>query len=443
METMYNIVTMSNIHKKTVKSEAETKTFAHTSNEDLKEQFLAKKFRRSQSFPSKAINGQGMDKLIEFLRVKKNLDLAQMLHSIESEVIEPIDVLDDFYTFLDQYRKKNGTKLARGSIKLFITIAKEFLNSKGAKVYNEDVRQRLNLPQKDDIYEEGLTKGTIHRIIRASSLKLATVILIACSSSMRLGEILQLRLSDIDFDTEPTTIHIRKETTKTRQSRSTHVTTEASRAIKDYLAKTFGWMEGDKTDRYLFLQTHEEKIEKYKSQLKDPKTNKRRLQLLQRYIIDLEERLKKDSPEERYNHSVTTCKSSFENMLRKVIYSIPDLSVKIKDNNRNQIHFHAFRAWFKTQVTDAHQSDFAEALMGHKNLKTLYYRQNHQKREKTYRSIEPYLTIADTEIIEKNIKQLSENEMDLREQLKEVMQEMKTVKAFMQTVKSGYSEKSA
>ena len=441
---MLNIVTMSNIHKKTVKSEAETKKpFVDVSNDDLKEQFLAKKFRRSQSFSTKAINGQGMDKLIEFLRIKYNLNLAQLLHSIESEQLDAIDILDDFYTYLDQYRKKNEKKLARGSIKLYIIIAKEFLNSKGAKVYNEDVRQRLNLPQKDDIYEERLTKGIIHRIIRASSLKLATVILISCSSSMRLGEIIQLKLSDINFDTNPTTILIRKETTKTRQSRNTHVTTEASGSIKDYLAKTFDWKEGDTTDRYLFLQTHEEKIEKYKNQLKDPKTDKQRIHLLKRYIADLEARLKKDSPEIRYNDSVTTCKSSFENMIRNVIYSIPDLSVKIKDNERNQIHFHAFRAWFKTQVTDAHQSDFAEALMGHKNLKTLYYRQNHQKREKTYRSVEPHLTIADTDVIEKNLTQLQENEMDLREQLKEVLQDMKSVKAWMQTVKSGYSEKTA
>jgi integrase len=41
------------------------------------------------------------------------------------------------------------------------------------------------------------------------------------------------------------------------------------------------------------------------------------------------------------------------------------------DNGRNAIHFHAFRAWFKTQVTDCHQSDFAEALMGHTSLKRL------------------------------------------------------------------------
>ena len=61
--------------------------------------------------------------------------------------------------------------------------------------------------------------------------------------------------------------------------------------------------------------------------------------------------------------SLSTCQS-FERMVRTVRNNIPDLNKK-NENGRNSTHFHAFRAWFKTQVTDAHQSDFAEALMGH------------------------------------------------------------------------------
>ncbi len=435
---------MENTNKKTVKTEAENKEpLGDNQDEILKEEFLAKKYRRSQSYSTRDIYGLGMNKLIDFLRLNKNLNLAQMLHTIKAEQLDPLDVLDDFYTYLDQYRKKNKKKLARGSIKTFLTVAKEFLNSKGARVYNEDVQQRLRLPQKEDMYVEGLTKETIHRIIRASGLKLATVTLMSCSSSMRLGEMVQLRLSDIDFDTNPTTIHIRKETTKTRQSRFTHITAEAKSSLKDYLAKTFSWKLGDKTERYLFLLPHEEKLVKYKEQLKDPKTDKRRLHLLNRYISDLEDRIERDSPEKRYSDAVTMCKSSFENMLRKVLYSIPDLSAKIEGSDKNQIHFHAFRAWFKTQVTDAHQSDFAEALMGHSSVRLGYYRQNHQKRQSVYKSVEPHLTIADTEVIEKNLTKLQENEMDLREQLRLQGEEFRDFRKYVKTVISGYKAKTA
>ena len=60
------------------------------------------------------------------------------------------------------------------------------------------------------------------------------------------------------------------------------------------------------------------------------------------------------------------------------------------------------RYFFKTQVTDAHESDFAEALMGHKSVKLVYYRQNAKKRQKTYLDVEHALTISETERIDEN-----------------------------------------
>jgi len=350
---------MTEQRKKTVKSEEEL-IKSKIEGLDFKSIFLAKKFRRSQSYSTKHGYGFAIDRFIEFSRVQYNLNLEQMIQAIKTEKLDPLDALDDYYTFLSDYKRPKGkTGFASSSIKTYTTIAKEFLNSNGIKIYNEEVRQRLRLPQKDDRYEEGLTKEVINRVIRASSLKLATAVLLACSSSMRLGEIAQLKLSDIDFETNPITITVRKETTKTRQQRFVHSSTEATSSLKDYLSSTFGWKEGDKKDLFLYVLTHEEKIEKSKKELLDPDTDPRRIHLLQNHIKRLEEELRTLSPEERYAREVTSAKSNLELSLRNVIKDIPDLGVKIGD--RYQIHFHAFRGWFKTQVTDAHQSDYAEA----------------------------------------------------------------------------------
>jgi len=392
----------------------------------LKDQFTAKKYRTSQSLSTKRLYKLPIDKLEEFLRVNHNLDLAQTIHAIKNKQLDPLEMLDNFYTFLTEYTRPKSNKIgfSNGTIRIYITITKEFLNTNGIKIYSEDLRQRLRLPKQDDIYEEGLTKEIINRVLRASGLKLATFTLMACSGGFRMGEITQLRLSDIDFSTNPTTIQIRKDTTKTRQTRFTQITNEASLSLKDYLAKTFGWKDGDKADRFLFLLTHEEKIIKYKAQLNDPLTDKNRLHLLKAYVSKLESELKMLTPHQRYEKNVQSAKSSFEGMLRDVIKSIPDLAVKIKDNDRNQIHFHAFRAWFKTQVTDAQQSDYAEALMGHKSLKLKYYRQNHKKRLEIYRKVEPALTISDFENIEKNIVQVTENYQELKEQVKTLQNQL-------------------
>ena len=92
---------------------------------------------------------------------------------------------------------------------------------------------------------------------------------------------------------------------------------------------------------------------------------------------------------------------------------IPELDAK-NENGRNSIHFHAFRAWFKTQVTDAHQSDFAEALMGHKSLRLLYYRQNDKVRARTYLDVEHAVTISDTEKIDRNYSDMQKDNSELR-----------------------------
>ena len=92
-------------------------------------------------------------------------------------------------------------------------------------------------------------------------------------------------------------------------------------------------------------------------------------------------------------------------MLTGVLKSIPELHLK-NENGRNNIHFHAFRAWFKTQVTSASQSDYAEALMGHKSLKLVYFRQNNVEILKTYRQVEPSSTISDFTKVEKTMDNL-------------------------------------
>ena len=119
------------------------------------------------------------------------------------------------------------------------------------------------------------------------------------------------------------------------------------------------------------------------------------------------------SLEEQYSRSLITARQNYENQLRKLISEIPELS-KRNENGQYVIHFHAFRAWFKTQVTDAHQSDFAEALMGHKSIKLVYYRQNEKKRSQTYLDVEYALTITNTDQIDQNYSDIQRDNQELR-----------------------------
>jgi len=379
----------------------------YQTTEDLIAKFQQKKYRASRSYCTKTTYGVAIKRFSEFVTLQYSLDLGQLLPKIKDKTLDAIDVLDEFYTYLSEHKnEKTGRPYNPSTITHYLITTKEFLNTEGCKIYNEDVRQRFKLPRARQAYEQGLTKELINRVLRFANPKLATIILLACSGGMRVAEIAQLRVCDVIFTTTPTTLTIRAQTTKTRQTRITHISSEATGALQDYLARK----ERQNTD-YLFLLQLKDRIKHVKESMQNSSTKfyhnreKRRLDLLESHLsLD---------PEELYNKSVRATIHNLELQLLKVISKAPSLNMK-SEYGRNVIHFHAFRAWFKTQVTDAHQSDFAEALMGHKSLKLTYYRQNEKARARIYLDIEHALTISDTEKVDNDYSELQKDNLELR-----------------------------
>ena len=374
--------------------------------------FLERKFRASRSFSTKNTYNSALKRFMKFLGIQYNLDIEQLLRKIETKQTDPIEILDDFYSFLAECKRENSDKIGYSNQTIcdYIVVAKEFLNGEGCKIYNEDVKQRFRLPRKINNYEKGLTKETINRIIRLANPKLAAIVLIACSSGMRIGEIVQLRFSDIDF-VKPTTITVRAETTKTKETRITHISSEATNALKDFLSRK---SRPTNNEDYVFLLQHEDRLRHLNERLEKNHYNNNGLQKMDKKNISiLESNLRNISKEERYAKSVLSTNHNIEKQLSNLIKNIPELNMK-NENGRSSIHFHAFRAWFKTQVTDAHQSDFAEALMGHKSLKLVYYRQNEKARAQTYLDVEHSLTVAETEKIDQNFTLIQKENHELR-----------------------------
>ena len=365
------------------------------SDEEQIESFLQKKFRYSKSFDTKRTYGHALKRFQEFLAKRYSLSIGKSLVHFQSKKLDPITILDDFYGFLSSYNRKDGKiGYSNSAITIGIVAAKEFLNSQGLHIYNEDIKQRFRFPRKETVFEEGLTKETLVRLLHNSTPRLQTAILMCLSSGMRIGELVQLKISDINFDTNPTTIHIRKETTKTRDMRFTQISSEATKSLKDYLRKKFRWSEDSKMEAFLYMNN--------KQDYSDPI---------------------------QYDRSVRSAKSTLVQALWLVAGSVPELAMK-NDNHRNNIHFHAFRAWFKTQVTTAHQSDFAEALMGHRSIKLTYYKQNTKDRLKTYLEVEPALTVSDFTKIESTMEDLRSELEYMRLELEKQKQRIEIAEKF-------------
>lgn len=304
--------------------------------------------------------------------------------------IDIYKVLDEFVVYLDKSSKKAS------SIRVWVSTVKGYLRYLGIKIYSEDFKNIIRLPRIRRQREEPLTKEVLARLCRALPSKVQVAVLFAVASGVRIGELVQLKISDIDFISKPTRVRIRAEITKTKEARETYLTDEAAKALKDYLAKYFGWKENESNEvicaQVIFGRTSSIKIEEGYSPSQHGKG-------------------RKDSKSNPVFIAENVLASSLKWHTRK----IPELN-KINENGRRVIHFHGFRKFFRTVVGDAVGRDYAEALIGHHFYMDTYYNLPEEKKREMYLKAEPYLTISDFAKIEKDLNMITERQKEIEEE---------------------------
>lgn len=334
--------------------------------------YLDSVYVRSHSDESVKSYKNALKKFSEFTISKYQLGLEEIVSKISTKERDVFSILRDFVVFQD----KSG--LSPRTIHLSINGAKGFLRYLGIRIYNEDFKQFVKMPRKIKVQEIPITKEIIHRLLRNVSPKLHTVILVAISTGMRIGELVQITIKDIDFNSEPVKIKLRAEITKTRTSREVFLTKEATLALKDYLRRYHNWNEND-------------------SNSMDSKK-----QIFGRTSIGHKTRdssLLKLSP-------LIASKTLLQKTLENAIKKIPDLNAK-NENGIRVIHFHGFRKFFRTVVGNTCGRDFAEALMGHSFYLDTYYLLDEKKKKQMFLDAEPYLTISDFEAVKNKMQSLS------------------------------------
>ena len=337
----------------------------------------------------------------DFLKSKYNFNEFDLANLVKKEEMDIYKVLQEFVLFLDE--ANYGSK----SIQLRLAATKGYLRHLGIKIYSEDLKQMVRIPKIVRQREKPLTKEIIQRVLRNVSPKLQTVILVLTSSGMRIGELVQLRLSDIDFTTKPTTIRIRAETTKTRESRETFLTTEATDSLKDYLQRHFKWEE-----------------ELANSHLKNV------------FLFGRTSMASRKFDPEKINTDSHAARNLLMKILSNALKKIPELNEN-NENGRKVVHFHALRKFFRTTVGNVCGRDFAEALIGHRFYMDTYYQLTEEKKRQMYLDAEPYLTISDFKTVEKNFEALSERCSQLEEIVENLKKYTRTdsieVPAFLKT----------
>lgn len=186
--------------------------------------------------------------------------------------------------------------------------------------------------------ERDLDHETLQTILAHTDVKGRALILFLLSSGMRIGEVLQIRIQDVDLDIDPATVTIRQEITKNRTQRYTFISKEATVALREWLKVRPAYLESSQNRNAGFVR---QGIGSVKS-LDDPRV---------------------------FPFVSHVAQSMWGTALRNA-----GLACKDEATNRNQLHYHQLRKFFRSQMALSCPVDIVEALMGHEGYLTQAYR---------------------------------------------------------------------
>ncbi len=315
-----------------------------------------------------------------FLKEKYNCDEVQLAFRIQNNELDIYNILSEYVIFLDKKSIKPKT------IRLWLTIVKGYYTYMGIDVFAEKCKQRVKLPKIKRLKKEALTKEILIKLLHNLDPKLQSAVLLALSSGLRVGEITGLTLPDIEFNAEPVKINVRAETSKSGEDRETYISKEASEALRDYLQRFFGWREDSPNKKLQSLRIF-------------GRTNR----------IRTENDSRLPTQEEQLSESIILQKA-----LIRAIRKVPELN-KLGRNGRRIIHFHAFREFFYTAVSNVSGSDYAHALLGHHEYLDTYYTLSKKEQIRLYKNAEPHVTISDFTKIEKSLENIQNKQTDIIE----------------------------
>lgn len=158
----------------------------------------------------------------------------QAVQRIKDEKLDPYQVMQDFVIHL----QKQGR--APKTIGAYVGALKGFLIDSDVDVSGEKFKQKVVLPQRYEIStDRAPTREEMKSLLLRSKLATKTAIAILASSGMRLGELSQLKVENVQFGEpgHPSKIQIKPSTTKSRRRRLTFITTEATDLLREYLGE--------------------------------------------------------------------------------------------------------------------------------------------------------------------------------------------------------------
>ncbi len=323
------------------------------------------------------------------------------------------DRLVDLMTFVSTMGKRPPftAKLYIGAVKEFMAINNIDFSSRELK------RVRSKLPKGSTrTIESDMTHETLKSILQHMDVKGRALVLVLASSGMRIGELLQIRISDVSLTTEPGEISIRGEFTKTGEQRVTFISREAVHAVNEWLKVRDSYIESAKNRNAGLIAGG------YSKARQD--TEDRRL----------------------FPMTPENVGKIWNNAL-----SNAGLLTIDEGTGRKQLHVHMLRKFFRSQLAMSCPVDIVESLMGHAGYLTDAYRRiGKPQMAEAYLKNEFRVTIQtprELQEISNNfenkmqahsdlIVNLSNENLQLKNQIGSILQEMERVRSLVEFIES-------
>ncbi len=331
--------------------------------------FAIKKF---EDFVESRFDGRSSEDIISELLALKETKQDSAL----------FDLLQDYVNYM------NSVAVVPNTIHNYFSILKGYLTYRGLKIHQEEVKQNVKFPKITHEERHGLTVDEIKKILDHASPKRKALYLTLLSSGMRIEEACALRKRDFDDSLERIQIHLPAAYTKTKKARTTFISEEAAKYVRQILTKI-------NPDKLVFG-------------VNEDKTAAKLVEL--NYFGRLRKRA---GLSEKYGTGV------------------------------HKITIHSFRAWFITRCS-AINENVGHALAGHEYYMKSYDRLSNEEKLKVYLKVEPSLGIYSQPLSVENEHKINEAKIKTLEetavQLTERLERQESMTAELQLIHSKINE---
>ncbi len=232
------------------------------------------------------------------------------------------------------------------------------------------------------------TREDIKKLVSHGGAMERALILSLTSSGIRIGELCQIKEEDIDFDSKPVKINIRREYTKTGNRRITFVSNECAESLREWIK--------EKPD-YLLRTTKSFNL----PQTKNKATVDDRVFPL---------------------HSINA-RRKWNILLKKTGEHFTDKDTNTKTRHY-KLHPHCLRKFFRTNMPGGDMDiDIVEALMGHEDgLQRAYRKYSEKQMGEKYLAAMHKVTILSTQ--SEDVKALSDKMLEKDKEIAELKRDM-------------------